>query len=145
MVAPPDDRAARWLSLVAALYLALVPMNGLVVCHDPDGAANLELAAADQRCTGCDEHAPAHHPSRHAPSCSDHRECPCVDAVVTPDHDAAGAPPAKQGASAPLVALAPVAIAPPLLAIDAASGRCEAPRPRPPPGILLIRSVVLVL
>jgi hypothetical protein len=138
-------RAARWLSLVAALYLALAPVNGLVVCHEPDGSANVELANAELRCTGCDDRPLCGHDADHVPACAELRECPCVDVPLTPDHDSSSVPPAKHVASAPLVAIAPSPFEPFVPRIDAFLGRCELRQPRPPPGFLHLRSVVLVV
>lgn len=148
MVASPDTRAARGLSLVAALYLAFAPVSGLVVCHEPDGSANVELANADLRCTGCDERPQCGHDSPHDAACSAIDECPCVDVLLTPDRDSSNVPSeksVKEVASAPLVAIVPSSIDPKLPRFDGRLGRREIREPRPPPGFLHLRSVVLVV
>ena len=145
MHSPAVDRAATWTALLAALYLALAPVNGFVVCHEPDGSVSLELATAEQRCAGCDDRPTDRHGARHDPICTDHRRCPCVDVPLTPDGDPARVAPAERHAAPSPCAIAPDPARPFDLRSEFVRSRREGPPPRPPPGMPQLRSIVLVV
>lgn len=146
MVASPALPAVRWLSLVAALYLAFAPLNGFVVCHEPDGAVHVELATSEQRCAGCDDREQERREPCRTPSCSrDHRDCPCVDVPLTLDGVVARTDSSRHEESAPLVALAPASSLPLPFAVESAPRAIEVVPPAPPPGLRHLRSVVLVV
>lgn len=164
MRAAAIQRFTAWLCLAAALWMGLAPAQTFVLCLEPDGSMDLELAV-DGRCTGCGVSCRAVMPK--SATCQDggttcveegcapptsHGQaaaavddgCPCIDLVLpTTGDDRIQPKPSQPDADHP-VACAP--------AIDMAQGwppagarSCVTPAERPPPALALLRSVVLLI
>lgn len=81
------QRLLSWLCLAVAVLSGVAPVQGFVVCLEPDGCVSVELASVADECAGCGSHdaelgGPA--PSQRGSAARDAGElgCPCVDLPV---------------------------------------------------------------
>lgn len=163
MFSPAIQRIAIRLCLVASVWMGLAPAQAFVLCLEPGGAMNLEVAV-DGHCAGCPMSCVGHEfqLTSECNACSpadaswspesDHvvltKEdgCSCLDVVLpSTDNDRVQAKSCWPKVES-LVALAPAFDESQILPALACSARLRIGcAERPPPGLALLRSVVLLI
>lgn len=129
-----------WFCIVLVAFVSVVPVQGLVLCLEPDGSMALEVGSTE--CGGCAEAEGGQSGSR---SVTREQGCPCVDISIfsTGEHRQLQAKTIELRIDVPLTAVpAPLAILPvlpaqPLVLIGSP--------PRPAERLAHIRTVVLLV
>jgi hypothetical protein len=127
---------ATWAFLVAYLLTAVAPIQGLVLCLEPDGTVAIETAADADGCEPCGG-------GSSEPEGVWVAGCPCVD-IPLPSRSGEPEAKPKAGDLAQVPSAAVPAASLPAAAFGLARGSLAARAlPRPPPGLALIQTVVL--
>lgn len=161
-MSPRLQRTTIWLCSIAALWLGVVPAQGLVMCLEPSGAVSISVAV-DGHCAGCstecDAAAAATPTEAHGHDCCGAKTgepgvggvalaagtCPCVDVALSHHGDDSIQPGTLQPLVVDLVSHRPVVDAPrPPPPLDGPPAWVTASN-RPPPTLALRRSVVLLI
>lgn len=130
-----------WLVRVALLCLGLAPLQGVVVCFEPDGSIALEAIGGSRACEGCDEAESEQAPVRLV--APEHACCACLDILVEGRGEGASVPGSLGELPLPPAALVGAELPAPSARAQRSSGRTDREPPGPPGALAHLRTVVL--
>ena len=133
------QRLATWLVLAAYMLSGVSPAQELVLCLEPDGSVVLE-AAVPSGCTPCGiPEEPSGEQESVGVEC-----CPCIDIPLpTQDEEPQAKPKSSKGHGSWAAIASPTWIAAIPRVEPAGPALSPRARPRPAPGLALIRTVIL--